>query len=191
MGQDGPAEEALGQIVLAASTERLALIAGGQYVGKDDPVLLAVEELIDPIFEHALTGFAMTQGDERGSHYMMPVPKPLGECVATVRSRGVYAGLFVTLASGIIGELHDVFADPGLAESRIRVDMANAHLWRAQGSEFPPIGVGARDVEPAYPLMHVLNRITGPGSAYAVPVTSATSALYEGLPALEKQEGEA
>lgn len=169
---------AVQDIVLAASTEKLALITGGEYVGKDDPVLLGVEELVTPIFEYMKTGFYMTQGDERGSHYMMLVPKPLSEAVATVRSRGLQVGLMVTLSPRGIAELHDVYAEPSFREVRIRVDQINARFWRAQGSEFTPVGVGARDVEPAYPLMRVLNRITAPNSPYAQPVKSVMQELY-------------
>src|SRR5262249_48041084 len=45
-------EGAVQDILLAASTEKLALITGGEYVGKDDPVLLGVDELVTPIFEY-------------------------------------------------------------------------------------------------------------------------------------------
>lgn len=166
-------------IVLAASTEKLALITGGEYVGKDDPVLLGVAELITPIFEFMKTGFYMTQGDERGSHYMMLVPKPLGEAVATVRSRGLQVGLEVALNDQGITELHDVYAEPSYREARVRIERINTRFWHAQGSEFTPVGVGARDVEPAYPLMKVLNRLTGPESLYAQPVKSATQELYQ------------
>lgn len=170
---------AVQDILLAASTEKLALITGGEYVGKDDPVLLGVEELVTPIFEYMETGFYMTQGDERGSHYMMLLPKPLSEAVATVRSRGLQVGLMVTLSPHGIAELHDVYAEPSFREARIRIDQINARFWRAQGSEFTPVGVGARDVEPAYPLMKVLNRITAQDSPYAQPVTSVTQELYQ------------
>jgi len=131
-------KEKVEDILLAASTEKLALIAGGEYVGKDDPVLLGVEELVTPMFEYTKTGFYMTQGDERGSHYMMLVPKPLNESVATVRSRGLQVGLVISLNSEGIVEMHDVYAEPGFREARIRVDKANARIWRAQGSEFTP-----------------------------------------------------
>jgi fructose 1,6-bisphosphate aldolase/phosphatase len=171
-------KKAIHDILLAASTEKLALIAGGEYVGKDDPVLLGVDELVSPMFEHMKTGFYMTQGDERGSHYMMLVPKPLGESVATVRSRGLQVGLAVTLRADRLAEVHDVYAGPGYREARIRIDKANARIWRAQGSEFTPVGVGARDVEPAYPLMKVLNRITGEGSTYALHVVGGIQDLY-------------
>jgi hypothetical protein len=127
------------------------------------------------------TGFYMTQGDERGSHYMMLLPKPLSESVATVRSRGLQVGLMVTLNGHGITELQDVYAAPSFRQARLRIDRINAHFWRAQGSEFTPVGVGARDVEPAYPLMKVLNRITGKDSPYAQPIQSVTQELYQGM----------
>ena len=157
---------------------KLALITGGEYVGKDDPVLLGVDELLDPIFEYMKTGFYMTQGDERGSHYMMLLPKPLPEGVATVRSRGLQVGLRVTLNPAGVAEVHDVYAEPSFREARARIDRINARIWRAQGSEFTPVGVGARDVEPAYPLMQVLNRLTAQDSPYGNAVQSAVQDLY-------------
>ncbi|MFN3476367.1 MAG: fructose 1,6-bisphosphatase, partial [Candidatus Methylomirabilales bacterium] len=183
-------EGAVQDILLAASTEKLALIAGGEYVGKDDPVLLGVEELVTPIFEYMKTGFYMTQGDERGSHYMMLLPKPLSEAVATVRSRGLQVGLMVSLNPRGIAELKDVYAEPSFREARIRLDQINARFWRAQGSEFTPVGVGARDVEPAYPLMKVLNRITGEGSPYAQRVQSVTQDLYRRVTQAGKGTGQ-
>ena len=59
------------------------------------------------------------------------------------------------------------------------MERANARIWYAQGSEFTPVGVGARDVEPAYPLMKVLERITAENSPYAQRVESATQELYQ------------
>ncbi|MEJ2091625.1 MAG: fructose 1,6-bisphosphatase [Syntrophobacterales bacterium] len=168
----------LGDIILSASTERLALIAGGEYVGKDDPVLLGVEDLMQVMFELPKTKFFMTQGDERGSHYMMLVPKPVKEAVATVRSRGFQVGLSITLNTEGIAEVHDVYEQPEFRAARIRIDKANARIWRAQGSEFTPVGVGARDVEPAYPLMRVLHRITGEGSPYILRIQGLVEGLY-------------
>jgi fructose 1,6-bisphosphate aldolase/phosphatase len=174
-------EGQVGRMLLSASTERLALITGGQYVGKDDPILLGVEEITAPIFEHLKTGFYMTQGDERGSHYMMLVPKPLGEAVATVRSRGLCSGLFISCGPKGMSQAEDVFASPGFRRARERADRMNARIWRAQGSEFTPVGVGARDVEPAYPLMKVLHRLTSEGSPYPAKIRSAVSELYNGM----------
>lgn len=172
-------EKNLQEILLAASTEKLAMITGGEYVGKDDPVLVGVEELVTPIFEYMKTGFYMTQGDERGSHYMMPIPKPLPEAMATIRSRGLQVGLMITLGPRGIAEVQDIYAGPSFLEARQRIEQINTRLWRAQGSEFTPVGVGARDVEPAYPLMKVLHRLTHEDSPYAQHITSTTIELYK------------
>jgi fructose 1,6-bisphosphatase len=123
-------------------------------------------------------GFYMTQGDERGSHYMMLIPKPLSESVATVRSRGLQVGLRVTLNPEGICDLHDAYDDPAFRAARLRIDQLNTRIWHAQGSEFTPVGVGARDVEPAYPLMKVLNRLTREDSHYCRCVESGVQDLY-------------
>lgn len=174
----GSVKSAVEDILASASTERLALIAGGQYVGKDDPVLLGDEDLMSQVFEYLQTRFYMTQGDERGSHYMMLVPKPLKNAVATIRSRGLCSGLVFSLSSDHMTEVRDVFDAPGFHEAALRADKTNARIWRAQGSEFTPVGVGARDVEPAYPLMKVLNRLTAPRSNCALAVKDALKPLY-------------
>lgn len=168
-------KQTLASLLLAASTEKLAIISGGEYVGKDDPVLLGVRPLVEPIFQLTRDGFYLTQGDERGSHYMMLVPKPLQEAVATVRSRGLEVGLRVFLSGGGQISLQDVYAEPQFEAARIRIERLNHAFWSAQGSEFTPIGVGARDVEPAYPLMKVLARITGADSPYALPIRAASN----------------
>ncbi|MCX8073439.1 MAG: fructose 1,6-bisphosphatase [Candidatus Binatia bacterium] len=164
----GQITQHLDQLLLSASTEKLALIAGGEYVGKDDPVLLGVPELVEPIFTLMRDGFYLTQGDERGSHYMMLSPKPLSEAVATIRSRGLEVGLRVGVHNGKHLTLQDVYAEPDFTEARDRIEALNEKLWTAQGSEFTPVGVGARDVEPAYPLMKVLRKITAADSRYGV-----------------------
>jgi hypothetical protein len=74
--------------------------------------------------------------------------------------------------------MQDVYAGPSYREARQRIEQINARIWRSQGSEFTPVGVGARDVEPAYPLMKVLDRLTREGSPHARLVKSFTQDLY-------------
>jgi len=64
---------AVGDILLAASTEKLALITGGEYVGKDDPVLLGVEELVAAIAEYMRGGFLNLSNITSRSHLMRAV----------------------------------------------------------------------------------------------------------------------
>jgi len=160
-------EEMLGDILLAASTEKLAIITGGEYRGKDDPVLLCVEPLANALNLFMRDRFYMTQGDGRGSHNMFPTPLALGEAIATVNSRAVSVAAMISFdAKGEIRNLRDVFADPAYDEARDRAFRLNKTIWDAHGGNFSPVGVGASKVEQSYPLAKMIARITAPGSPY-------------------------
>lgn len=161
------AESSLGDILLSASTEKLAVITGGEYRGKDDPVLLAVEPLAHSLFLFMRDRYYMTQGDGRGSHNMFPTPLSFRDAIATVNSRAVAVGAMITLdARGEIRGFRDVFADPVYDEARERAYRLNKAIWDAQGGNFIPVGVGASKVEQSYPLAKTLARITAPDSKF-------------------------
>jgi fructose 1,6-bisphosphate aldolase/phosphatase len=165
--QRGGAAERLGDVLLAASTEKLAIISGGEYLGKDDPVLLAVEPLANALNLFLRDRFYMTQGDGRGSHNMFPTPLALGEAIATVNSRAVAVSVMLAFDSGgEIRSVRDVFADPAYDEARERAYRLNKVIWDAHGGNFSPVGVGVSKVEKSYPLAKMIARITAPGSPY-------------------------
>ncbi len=154
-------KESLGDVLLAASTEKLAVITGGEYRGKDDPVLLAVEPLARALNLFMRDRFYLTQGDGRGSHFMFPTPLPFEDAIATINSRGVVVSAWVTFdASGEIRKFDDVFADPAYESARDRAYSVNKAIWDAQGGNFVPVGVGADKVEQSYPLAKTLASIT-------------------------------
>jgi fructose 1,6-bisphosphate aldolase/phosphatase len=161
-------EPLLGDVLLAASTEKLAIITGGEYRGKDDPVLLAVEPLADALNLFVRDRFYMTQGDGRGSHNMCPVPLALDEAIATVNSRAVAVAAMLSFdVRGEIRAVRDVFADPVYDEARERALTLNRAIWDAHGGNFAPVGVGASKVEQSYPLAKMIARIVAPDSPYA------------------------
>jgi fructose 1,6-bisphosphate aldolase/phosphatase len=163
------AADMLGDILLAASTEKLAIISGGEYLGKDDPVLLAVEPLANALNLFLRDRFYMTQGDGRGSHNMFPTPLALAEAVATVNSKAVSVSVMLSFDSrGEIRGVRDVFADPAYDEARERAYRLNKGIWDAHGGNFSPVGVGASKVEKSYPLAKMIARITAPGSTFEV-----------------------
>jgi fructose 1,6-bisphosphate aldolase/phosphatase len=165
--QAARATEMLGDILLAASTEKLAIISGGEYLGKDDPVLLAVEPLANALNLFMRDRFYMTQGDGRGSHNMFPTPLPFGEAIATVNSRAVSVAAMLSFdAKGEIRGVRDVFADPAYDEARDRAFRLNKTIWDAHGGNFSPVGVGVSKVEKSYPLAKMIARITAAGSPY-------------------------
>jgi fructose 1,6-bisphosphate aldolase/phosphatase len=157
----------LGDVLLAASTEKLAVISGGEYLGKDDPVLLSVEPLANALNLFMRDRFYMTQGDGRGSHNMFPTPLAFGEAIATVNSRAVSVSAMLSFdAKGEIRGVRDVFADPAYDEARGRAYRLNKVIWDAHGGNFAPVGVGASKVEKSYPLAKMIARITASGSPY-------------------------
>jgi fructose 1,6-bisphosphate aldolase/phosphatase len=165
--QPNRAREVLGDVLLAASTEKLAVISGGEYLGKDDPVLLAVEPLANALNLFLRDRFYMTQGDGRGSHNMFPTPLAFGEAIATVNSRAVSVAAMLSFdAKGEIRSVRDVFADPAYDEARDRAFRLNKAIWDAHGGNFSPVGVGASKVEKSYPLAKMIARITAPGSPF-------------------------
>jgi fructose 1,6-bisphosphate aldolase/phosphatase len=159
----------LGDVLLAASTEKLAIISGGEYLGKDDPVLLAVEPLASALFLFWRDRFYMTQGDGRGSHNMFPTPLRFGEAVATVNSKAVAVAAMLSFdEKGEMRGVRDVFADPAYDEARERAYRVNKGIWDAHGGNFSPVGVGASKVEKSYPLAKMIARITAPRSPFEV-----------------------
>jgi fructose 1,6-bisphosphate aldolase/phosphatase len=157
----------LGDILLAASTEKLAVISGGEYLGKDDPVLLAVEPLANGLNLFLRDRFYMTQGDGRGSHNMFPTPLAFCEAIATINSKAVSVAAMLSFDSrGEIRSIRDVFADPAYDEARERAYRLNKTIWDAHGGNFSPVGVGVSKVEKSYPLAKMIARITAPGSPF-------------------------
>jgi fructose 1,6-bisphosphatase len=153
--------------LLAASTEKLAVISGGEYLGKDDPVLLAVAPLANALNLFLRDRFYMTQGDGRGSHNMFPTPLAFGQAIATVNSKAVAVSAVLSFdAKGEICGVRDVFSDPAYDEARERAYRMNKAIWDAHGGNFSPVGVGASKVEKSYPLAKMIARITAPGSPY-------------------------
>jgi fructose 1,6-bisphosphate aldolase/phosphatase len=161
------ATEKLGDVLLAASTEKLAVISGGEYLGKDDPVLLAVGPLANALNLFMRDRFYMTQGDGRGSHNMFPTPLAFGHAIATVNSKAVSVSAMLSFdAKGEIRSIRDVFADPAYDQARERAFQLNKAIWDAHGGNFSPVGVGVSKVEKSYPLAKMIARITAPGSPY-------------------------
>ena len=152
---------------MAASTEKLAVITGGEYRGKDDPVLLAVEPLADALSLFMRDHYYMTQGDGRGSHFMFPTPLAFQDAIATINSRAVAVAAWITVdTSGEIRAFEDIFAKPAYRAARDRAFQINKAIWDVQGGNFIPVGVGSSKVEQSYPLAKTLARITAPKSKF-------------------------
>lgn len=154
---------------ISTSTEKLAIITGGEYRGKDDSVLLGDGDFGELLFEHARDHVYLTQGDAFGSHFCHPTPESLSTAVATRHSKAVQLGLWVDISADDELTFTDVYADPAYRQARRRSAEIVERVWDTQGTEFTPVGVGAGRVEPAYPLMKSIMAVTAPDSKFATP----------------------
>lgn len=137
-----------GEIVAAASTQKLSLIAG-RYVGKDDPVLIvrcqsglpAVGEVLEPFsFPHTVEGWM------RGSHHGPLMPVPFYEANPS-RFDGpprVIAAGFQLCGGKLIGP-RDLFDDPAFDDARKKANEI-ANYLRHHGP-FEPHRLGLDDME--------------------------------------------
>lgn len=137
-----------GEIAAVPSTQKLSLIAG-QYVGKDDPVLIvrcqaglpAVGEVLEPFaFPHLVEGWM--RGSHRGP--LMPVPFDKANPSRFDGPPRVIAAGFQLSDGKLIGPV-DMFDDPAFDITR---DKANevADYMRRHGP-FEPHRLGLEDME--------------------------------------------
>ncbi|NPB07110.1 MAG: fructose 1,6-bisphosphatase [Aquificae bacterium] len=137
-----------GEIAASASTQRLSLIAG-QYVGKDDPVLIVRAQSGFPAVGEILEPFAkpwIVEGWMRGSHNgpIMPVSfKDARPSRFDGPPRVIAAGY--QLANGKLIGPADLFDDPAFDKAR-KVAQEMADILRRQGA-FEPHRLPAEEME--------------------------------------------
>ncbi len=137
-----------GEIAATASTQRLSLMAG-QYVGKDDPVMIVRSQSGFPAIGEILEPFArpwIVEGWMRGSHNgpLMPVSF---EDARPSRFDGPprVIGAGYQLSEGKLVGPTDMFRDPAFDKARIKAqDMAD--ILRRQGI-FEPHRLPAEEME--------------------------------------------
>ena len=137
-----------GEIAAVSSTQKLNLIAG-EYVGKDDPVLIvraksgfpAVGEILEPFaFPHLVPGWM------RGSHNGPIMPVSVEQATPS-RFDGPprVVGVGYQLTPDFLGEYADLFDDPSFDRARERANMI-ADYMRGHGP-FEPHRLPAEDME--------------------------------------------
>jgi len=149
------------EIAATASTQRLSLIAG-QYVGKDDPVLIVRAQSGFPAVGEILEPFAkpwIVEGWMRGSHNgpLMPVSfRDARPSRFDGPPRVIGAGY--QLANGKLIGPADMFDDPAFDKAR-RVAQDMADILRRQGA-FEPHRLPAEEMEYTT-LPKVLKKLEG------------------------------
>jgi len=150
-----------GEIAATASTQRLSLIAG-QYVGKDDPVLIVRAQSGFPAVGEILEPFAkpwIVEGWMRGSHNgpIMPVSfRDARPSRFDGPPRVIGAGY--QIAEGKLIGPADMFEDPAFDKAR-KVAQEMADILRRQGA-FEPHRLPAEEMEYTS-LPKVLKKLEG------------------------------
>ena len=122
-----------GEIAAVSSTDKLYQVAG-QYVGKDDPVLIVRSQGVFPAVGEVLEPFTFPQSVEgwmRGSHFGPLMPCSVAQSNPTRFDgppRVVCAGF--QLSGGQLVGPQDMFDDPSFDEARHQANIAGEYLRR-------------------------------------------------------------
>lgn len=161
----------LGKPLLGSSVTKLGILAGGEYIGKDDPVMVGNTILMKYVHEFLRTNFVILQGDMNGSHWPAVVPVALKYAVATTDSHPIIVGLHYTVSEDgkSLVNVEDAYAKKEYSSIRRQIHEFNYVYKMAQlGGQFEPYGTNVLTVEASYPLAKLIREITAPNSPYLV-----------------------
>jgi fructose 1,6-bisphosphatase len=163
-------EAYLDRILLSSSVTRLGLLAGGEYVGKDDPLILGNSKLMNYLYRFLLKRPLIVQGDMNGSHWEWAVPCSLKYAVATIRSHPIFAAARYTVSAEgkRFVRVQDIFGERAYEKVREKAYGFNAEFDRSQLSQFEPHGTNVRTVEASYELANILRELNRPDSPFLV-----------------------
>jgi fructose 1,6-bisphosphatase len=186
----------LGDDYLAAvSTEKLAAITMGAYVGKDDSVKVGIEPFFALYRGIAKRFVRFNVGNARGSAWpaMRPEASPVAggiseEAVAVQWSNSIEIayryqmnpdGTIVEDSRTGLARREDMYGSADF--DPIRATVANVNLiWIQTQGGFTPHGPNVmRDIEAAYPARQTLESLIRPGSPFAYPVHDTTLTTIE------------
>ncbi len=190
-------QEFADRILLSSSVTRLGMLAGGEYVGKDDPLIIGNSKLMNYLYRFLATRPLVVQGDMNGSHWEWAVSCSLGYAVATIRSHPILTAVRYTVSRDgkRFTAVQDVFRTPAYDKIRERAYEFNDAFDRIQLSQFEPHGTNVRTVEASYELANILRELNRPDSLFLVqnkkkanpnrawpePVANQLDALYKAV----------
>lgn len=157
--------------ILGSSVTKLGILAGGEYIGKDDPVMIGNMRLMEHIYEFLKANPLIVQGDMNGSHWLAAIPTAFKYAVANKDSHPILVGLVYTLSEDgrTLASVEDVFGKKDYAPMRRKMFEFNHRFKQAQlGGQFEPYGTNWRTVEAAYPLAKLLRALEAPDSPFLV-----------------------
>ncbi len=157
--------------VLGSSVTKLGILAGGEYIGKDDPVMVGSMKLMSHIYEFLRINPLIIQGDMNGSHWLAAIPTAAKYAVANKESHPILVGLQYTLSDDgkALAGVKDIFGSRDYSSIRRRMFKFNFEFKKAcLGGQFEPYGTNWRTVEAAYPLAKLLRALQAPDSPFLV-----------------------
>ncbi len=154
--------------MLGASVTRLGILTGGEYVGKDDPVIVGNSKLLKYGHEFLRTRPLIVQGDMNGSHWEQAVPTALKNAVATVRSHPIFVSLRYTVSRNgkTLTKVEDISGRKTFDKARDNAHDFNFDFDKAQLGQFEPHGTNARTVEGSYELAKILRKLNQADSPF-------------------------
>lgn len=157
--------------VLGSSVTKLGILAGGEYIGKDDPVMVGNMKLMKHIYEFLRANPLIIQGDMNGSHWLAAIPTAFKYAVANKESHPILVGLAYTLSDDgkKLASVKDIFEDKNYSHIRKKLFEFNYKFKQAQlGGQFEPYGTNWRTVEASYPLAKLLRSLNAEDSPFLV-----------------------
>ncbi len=147
--------------ILGSSVTRLGILTGGEYVGKDDPVMVGHTDFMKYVREFMLTTPVIIQGDMNGSHWLWAVPTALKYSVATKDSHPIFTLLRYHISEdGKFTKVEDLTGEPEFDAIRERALQFNHDFKIAQlGGQMQPLGTHSSTVEASYDLLRELNEM--------------------------------
>jgi glyceraldehyde 3-phosphate dehydrogenase len=162
-------QECLFRPVLGSSVTKLGILAGGEYIGKDDPVMVGNMRLMKYIYEFLKKNPLIIQGDMNGSHWLAAIPTEFKYAVANKESHPILAGLVYTLSNDgkELASVKDIFGDKSYNKMRSKLFEFNYKFKQAQlGGQFEPYGTNWHTVEASYPLAKFLRSLNAENSPF-------------------------
>ncbi|MBM3253652.1 MAG: fructose 1,6-bisphosphatase, partial [Candidatus Omnitrophica bacterium] len=157
--------------VLGSSVTKLGVLAGGEYVGKDDPVMIGSMKIMSYIYEFLRVNPLLCQGDMNGSHWLAAIPTSFRYAVANKESHPILVGMVYTLSEDgtKLTNVEDVFGKKDYVKIRHKLLNFNFEFKRAQlGGQMWPYGTDVSTVEAMYPLAKLLRDLDDPNSPFLV-----------------------
>jgi fructose 1,6-bisphosphatase len=161
----------LNRPILGSSVTKLGILAGGEYVGKDDPVMVGDTTLMEYIYAFLRDNPLIIQGDMNGSHWLGAIPTAFSNAVASKDSHPILVGFRYTLSDDgkSLAHVESVFDSTDFDSIREKMFKFNFRFKQAQlGGQFEPYGTNWRTVEASYPLANLLRALQAPDSPFLV-----------------------